>query len=579
MDDYPTNRNAGQLFDVVLHPTSLRLRNGAGPGIMGLMERSLELNGLTAKVTADSMEETPGGLLIKGQRVTLALPRPPTRYLRHGWQSWSLAAWTDLASLPVQQPPILHPMQVDPQYVTERLPNGSWFGAVEFNDGKVLLLGALGLETHVRLNGDRLEGWSESGPVEWFASYGDERSIFDAYAARLGKALGQAPQKPAPHIWCSWYSLYTAIDEPLLNKIFDELADFPFDVLQVDDGWQVSIGDWEPNAKFPSGMTALASGIRARGRRAGLWLAPLIATGSSRLFREHPDWFLKDSRGRFVSAGFNWGQPLFALDTTHPEALDWLKKLMQQVRAWGFSYLKLDFLYAGALPGKRYQDMPREAAFRQGLKALREGMGADAYFLVCGSPIFPSLGLCDALRVGPDVSGEWESHRDAVLLANPTTPGTRNAIRTTLHQLWLSPLVQVDPDVAYFARQKNVLTPEQKRLLKDLALICGFKATSDLPQWLGREEREDLLNFLEEEIKPIQTGRYRFDLDGRSVDFSDACALPEPARRIDRLQGSIMSWLADQPWALRIFDRMNKNNLEKIKRELLAPPSRPEKSK
>jgi alpha-galactosidase len=36
--------------------------------------------------------------------------------------------------------------------------------------------------------------------------------------------------------------------------------------------------------------------------------------------------------------------------------LEWLAALMKQVRAWGFDYLKLDFLYAGALPGKRFVD-------------------------------------------------------------------------------------------------------------------------------------------------------------------------------------------------------------------------------
>ena len=60
-------------------------------------------------------------------------------------------------------------------------------------------------------------------------------------------------------------------------------------------------------------------------------------------------------RGQFVSAGFNWGEPLYALDTTHPDVTLWLVALMKQVRAWGFDYLKLDFLYGGALKGKRYQ--------------------------------------------------------------------------------------------------------------------------------------------------------------------------------------------------------------------------------
>jgi alpha-galactosidase len=532
------------------------------------METNIELANMTIHISADEVRETRDYIQLSGARVTVELSQPPGRVLQHGWQSWSLAAWTDATPLPVQQPKLMHAMQTDPVYVKDPQPNGSWFGAVELEDGQVLLLGALGLETHVRLNGNKLEGWSEAGPVEWMLAHGREAPVFADYAELLGERFGRAEGKSAPRVWCSWYSLYTAIDEALLHRIFDELGDLPFDTLQVDDGWQVSIGDWEANKKFPAGMNALAAKIKSTGRQAGLWLAPLIAVESSGLFRGHPDWFLKDGQGRFVSAGFNWGEPLYALDTTHPAALDWLATLMRQVRDWGFDYLKLDFLYAGGLPGKRHQDLPREEAYRRGLKVMREAMGLDAFFLTCGAPILPSLGLCDAIRVGPDVAGEWESHRDAVLLHNPTAPGVKNAIRTSLHRLWLTPLVQTDPDVAYFAARGNSLSPEHKQLLQDLALVCNFRATSDLPQWLTAQEREALRAFLKDKHKPTQTERYIFKLGKRSVDFSAAIPLPEPSRGFEALSGAITGWLGSQPWALRILNWVGKRQLEQMKNGL-----------
>ncbi len=545
---------------------------------MGDMEKTLKLAGLTLQVSANAIEEREDRLFLKGAQVKLNLPQGPARYLRHGWQSWSLAAWTDPTPMEVSRPRILFPLQMDPAYAEEKLPNGSWLGAVEFADGNVLLLGALSLDTHVRLNGTLLEGWSEAGDAEWMVACGEEREVFDGYTELLAGKLGKPALKPAPRIWCSWYSLYTAIDESLLYRTFDELKAFPFDVLQVDDGWEEAIGDWEANSKFPSGMPALAQRIKSTGRMAGLWLAPLIAVKSSRLFRAHPDWFLRDERGKLVSAGFNWGEQVYALDTTQPAVLTWLETLMKQVREWGFDYLKLDFLYAGALPGKRHQDLPREQAYRLGLEHMQNAMGKDAYFLACGAPILPSLGLCDALRVGPDVSGEWESHRDAVLLANFTTPGTLNAIRTTLHELWLRPLVQPDPDVAYFGTRGNSLNPLQKHALQDLALVCGFKATSELPQWLSEKEKEELKDFLEDSSAPTQTGRYSYSIGGRQVDFTDLLPLPSPASGLDAIAAPILGWLASQPFALRIFDWLNKRSLEKMRRELdqdsLAHPTK-----
>jgi alpha-galactosidase len=504
------------------------------------------------------------GYRLTGATVALQLPGTPRCFYRHGWQSWSLAAWTAPAPLPVQQPARLHPLQIDPLYAHHRAPHGSWLGAVEMAEDKVLFLGALGLDSHVQLREGQLQGWSESGPCDWFAAYGPEAEVFSAYAQLLKEKFGSGRVTGTQRVWCSWYSLYTAIDEQILAETFTALGDLPFDVLQVDDGWQVAIGDWGPNAKFPSGMDGLAAKIRATGRKAGLWLAPLLVVPASQLYREHPEWLLRDAAGKLVSAGFNWGEPLYALDLTQPAALEWLAALMKRVRGWGYDYLKLDFLYAGALPGQRHVDLPRETAYRQGLTVLREAMGADAYFLTCGTPILPALGLCDGMRLGPDVAAEWESLRDAVLLQNPTTPGAKNAVRTTVNRLWLAPLVQTDPDVAYFRSVETSLTPAQKEMLQDLARVCNFKATSDLPQWLTDSERETLRAFLSTQPQAKRTGHYTFRLDDRLVDFSPAMSLPQPPTGFTALAGAITGWLGSQPFALKLLDKLEKSRLEKL---------------
>jgi alpha-galactosidase len=531
--------------------------------------KTLKFESIQLDAKANSIEKTRGGYLLTGAQVHLNLGGQPREYYHHGWQSWSLAVWSDPARpMPVQKPRRLHPLQTDPLYTDHPAPNGSWLGAVDFEDGNILLLGALGLESHVALHGDEMHGWYETGEGEWFLGYGQEETLFESYAEYLGERLGRAPGKNTPRVWCSWYSLYGAIDEAILQRLFGDLSDLPFDVLQVDDGWQVAIGDWEPNDKFPSGIGALAGRIRDTGRTPGLWLAPLLAVPSSSLFQDHRDWMLRDPDGGLASAGFLWGEPLHALDTTHPQVLDWLRELMRKVRSWGYDYVKLDFLYAGALPGVRHTRGPREAAYRQGLQAMREGLGPDAYLLTCGAPVLPSLGLCDALRVGPDVGGEWESYRDAALLHNPSTPGVKNAIRTTVNRLWLKPLVAVDPDVVYFTGQRNRLSTEHKRLLQDLALVCNFKATSDPPGWLTEDQHAELRAFLETNPRIERTGRLAFKLDGREVDFSQAMSTPTPARGLEALASEFLGWIGNQGWALRLLDRLGKRELEKrIKEE------------
>ena len=547
---------------------SRHLRRTHGAWIMGVMQATINLGGRLVRIDADEVSEQAGSARIRGERVAVHLPEPPVRYFRHGWQSWSLAAWTPVSGVPGPRPKNLRLSHEDIVYADEILSHGSGLGAVEFEDGRVLLLGALGLGAHIRLNADALEGWCEAGTLDWMAAFGPEKQVFSQYAERLGQVLGRRRSEPAPRVWCSWYTLYSAIDEAILGRVLHDLGDLPFDVFLVDDGWERAIGDWEPNAKFPSGMAALAEKIRKLGLRAGLWLAPLLAARSSFLFRDHPDRMLRDEQGRLVKAGMNWGQRLYALDTSNPAVLDWLAGLMRQVRGWGYDYVKLDFLYAGALSGKRRGGEPREQSYRRSLEVMRDALGEDAYLVACGAPIFPSLGIADALRVGPDTAGEWEIHRDAVLLSSSSLPGAKNALRTTLHELWLKPLMQVDPDVCYFTSRHNSLTPEQRQLLQDLALICGFKSTSDLPQWLSPGEREALRQFLEDPSQPVQEGRYTFRIGERPVDFSPFVDLPSVPTGLDRIRAPLFGWAADQLLVMRVFDRMQRRSLEQRRKEL-----------
>lgn len=533
----------------------------------------LQFGNLQITAAFEGLSTIKGGYILTGKNVSLTTPPSRQSYYSHGWQSWSLAAWTGLKALPIPKPRLLNAMQIDPVYAQHPCPNGSWVGAVDFTDGNILLLGAIDLDSHVQLREGKLQGWydvenSAAKMRQWFVGYGPEAEIFKTYAQLLGQKFGTGRAQSTQRVWCSWYSLYTAIDERVLQTIFDRLNDLAFDVLQIDDGWQVSIGDWQANAKFPSGMKELATKIKLTDRKAGLWLAPLLVVPSSTLYHTHPEWLLRDQQGKPVPAGFNWGEQLYALDTTHPEVLQWLTALMKTVRAWGFDYIKLDFLYAGALPGKRHIDMPREAAYRHGLSTIREALGPDAYFLTCGAPIIPSLGLCDAMRIGPDVAAEWEKYRDAVLLYNPTTPAAKNAIRTSINRMWLAPLVHPDPDVVYFRHKHNRMTPEENTMLQNLAQVCGFKATSDLPQWLEDSEREMLRNFLTSQPEVKKTSRYSYRIDNLQVDFSPAMGLALPPTGINLFIRAITGWLGSQPFVPRILDRLGKKALEKIRSKL-----------
>ena len=500
----------------------------------------------TPHLNLDFLPQAPASQIISASSLGLDLPQPPKRFYRHGWQSWTLSTWLDPSDppLPIRSPEF-RAKDEDPLYAFAKNYVSAWVGAVELGDEDILLLGALDLSGRVELDGTILKGFYEDGHEgNWLLIRGKENEVFAKYVEILEEKFGKTRFEKAPRVWCSWYSLYGWIHERIILKTLKDFGNMPFDVFQLDDGWQIAHGDWDANEKFPSGMKTLAERISATGRTPGIWLAPLMVSPDSQLVKDYPDWLLRDDSGKPVFAGITWSGNPYALDSSHPGVLEFIEKLIRKVRGWGYDYLKLDFLYLGALMGKRYEVVPRENAYRHALQVIREAAG-DAYILACGAPILPSLGLCDGIRVGPDVAPYWLNRPLTVWLNNPNDPSTQNAIRTSIHRLWLNPLVNIDPDVLYFRSKFNALKPREQQLLQDLGAISGFKATSDLPQWMTAVEREALRQFLEANPKIEKVERYKYRIDERDVDFS-------PVIPIQTSDKNIPIWLAKNLGLLEI---------------------------
>ncbi len=503
----------------------------------------------TIRLDADAIPETSHHQIFLASRVDLNLTKPPKRFFRHGWQSWTLTTWLDPSEPPLPiRAPEFRAKDEDPAYAFSKNHVSAWVGAVELGDDDILLIGAIGLSGRIELSDYTLKGFYEDEHEgEWLIARGKEDEVFEKYTSALETKFGKTRFEKPPRVWCSWYSLFKWISNPNLTKALHRLGDLPFDVFQIDDGWQDNSGHWEAGKRFPAGMAAFADKIKATGRTAGIWLSPFIVTHNLEIFHEHPEWLLRDEHGNLVTAGMNWTGTTYALDITHPEVLDWLDELIRKVVGWGYNYLKLDFLYAGALVGKRHHEIPREKAYRNAMQVMRTAAG-EAYILACGAPIMPSLGLCDGIRIGPDVSPYWINKPWSIWLNNPNDPSTQNAIRTSIHRLWLKPLVNIDPDILYFRKRYNALKPHENQLLQDLGALTGFKATSDLPRWWKDSEKEKVRNFLSAGPMVQKKRRYEYQIDGRDVDFS-------PAIPIQTSDKNIPVWLAKNIGLLKIIKR------------------------
>lgn len=315
----------------------------------------------------------------------------------------------------------------------------------------------------------------------WGSSGGSPGKLLDQYLE--SSARNHPLPEPSPAGWCSWYYYYTKISAETIRENLDQVIRYKPDwqVFVIDDGYQTAVGDWLCiNKKFPQGLIDLAAQARSNGLRAGLWMAPFVARGNSLLFREHPEWVLRDARGKPQLAGWNpnWGLEgrFYGLDTTHPAFQAHLKEVIRTiVHEWGFNYLKLDFVYGACLPGGAY-DSSLTAAQRLslGYQLIREAAGEDVFLLGCGSPFGPAQGWVDGMRIGPDVAPYWDDPLRTRWTRDPHALCTRTAVRSILarsafhRRWWLN-----DPDCLMLRDTETKLTEAERYTLAAAAAVTG----------------------------------------------------------------------------------------------------------
>jgi alpha-galactosidase len=297
-------------------------------------------------------------------------------------------------------------------------------------------------------------------------------SALSRWADDVAAAATRTPIRSAPTVWCSWYHYFTKVRETDIDENLAAITDqdLPFDVVQLDDGYQAEIGDWLTLSDRFGSLTDLADRIKAAGRRAGIWLAPFLVGANSAVMQDHPDWLIGTS-DRPMSAGSNWGQQVFGLDLTHPGVRAYLDKVFATLRGFGFDFFKLDFLYAGALDGGRHEDMSAVAAYRSGLELIRRAIGTEAYLLGCGAPILPSIGLVDAMRVSPDTGPEFEP-----LYGDLTAPAGRSAILTGVGRAWQHGRWWVNDPDCLLARPE---VERREELARHVERYGGLRGSSD----------------------------------------------------------------------------------------------------
>jgi alpha-galactosidase len=423
-----------------------------------------------------------------GEIAAVTVDPARARVYAEGWQSWSATEClrvTDTPSLVTSR----ESLAIDFQYGHEAPPGvfrGAGLLAVDPGDGgPVSVFGAPGPASRVPVIHAVLRGTSlvvsadgcvvgPRGP--------DLAGALGEWADSFAAMAGVRRPRAIPPVWCSWYAYGADVTSAGIagSLAAMDARRLPVDVVQIDDGYEPRPGDWlTPSERFGD-LPGLIARITDSGRRAGIWIAPMLVGRSSALYARHPDWVVRSfGSGDPVYAGHVCRDMCTALDLSCPAAAEHLGGVLSTMRGWGISYFKIDFCYAGAYEGARHEGMSGVEAYRHGLRVIRDAIGPDAFLVGCGAPILPSVGLVDAMRVGPDIAATWEPA--GAVPEHPSLPSQRNAARNVVARAWQHGRFWVnDPDCL-------MLRPAVQRRADWASLVeryGGLRASGDGPDQL-----------------------------------------------------------------------------------------------
>lgn len=281
--------------------------------------------------------------------------------------------------------------------------------------------------------------------------FGDARLGEEQFAAAIAQRQHiHLPQRRA--VYCTWYSQKNggagseSSTIELSHFITQKLKKYGLTTIQIDDRWQDG-GNFngprrgfdrvKPDGPYGKGMGATTRAITADGLTAGIWWMPFSRNHGDPEYKDRQSWFARRLDGTPYET--KWGGT--SLDLTNPHVQDHLEKVAQTLHGWGFNYFKMDGLWTGTVTEQVYindgykddhmgnclplfdSTKTQIEAYRGGLRLLRSAVGKDVFFSGCCASqnmrsFGASMGLVDAMRVGPDFNHDGQSIRTGAIRAS-----------------------------------------------------------------------------------------------------------------------------------------------------------------
>ncbi len=187
----------------------------------------------------------------------------------------------------------------------------------------------------------------------------------------------------------------------------------PLHSVIIDKGY-CEIGDWlEPNDNWPGGLDRAAREIFKEGYRAGIWLAPFAVSDKSKLFRQHPEWIIKNYDDELIPEQTTEEGTVYSLDGSHPDVQKYLRKVFSSLRKMGFIFYETALMDLGLKDSwdiKR--DKPGKTSvqyYREILEIIREEIGMGSMWMMDNVPYAPSISFADIVRISHKLNKSWDT--------------------------------------------------------------------------------------------------------------------------------------------------------------------------
>ncbi len=270
-------------------------------------------------------------------------------------------------------------------------------------------------------------------------------------------------------VYCTWYSEKNGgagSEESSIEMakfIDNNLKKYGLGVVQIDDLWQdggkyngptrgfdrtrteVTKGGTGIDGKkipelkptYPNGMETTTKAIAKAGLTAGIWWMPFARNHQDPEYKDRQDWFAYRTNGKPFET--NWGGT--SLDLTNPKVQNHVKQVSKTLQGWGFNYFKMDGLWTGTVTEQIYINdgynndsignckplfdpyTPQIQAFRNGLRLIKKATSGKVFLSGCCvsqnmRSFGASIGLVDAMRIGPDFNHDGQGIRTGAIRAS-----------------------------------------------------------------------------------------------------------------------------------------------------------------